>query len=104
MAVGPNRAAIDSRAFTQGRGLDVISASFGREKRTAAVTAFDRSIGLLIMAAGASNNPICSFRQASMRNVLCRRGRDEETIRAYIKNQEIVDKQLDQLQLKLASS
>ena len=31
-------------------------------------------------------------------------GRDEETIRAYIKNQEIADKQLDQLQLKLASS
>jgi hypothetical protein len=28
----------------------------------------------------------------------------EETIRTYIKNQEIVDKQLDQLQLKLASS
>ena len=31
-------------------------------------------------------------------------GRDEETIRTYIKNQEITDKQLDQLQLKLASS
>ena len=31
-------------------------------------------------------------------------GRDEETIRACIKNQEIADKQLDQLQLKLASS
>ena len=31
-------------------------------------------------------------------------GRDEETIRTYIKNQEIADKQLDQLQLKLASS
>ena len=31
-------------------------------------------------------------------------GRDEETIRAYIRNQEIADKQLDQLQLKLASS
>ena len=31
-------------------------------------------------------------------------GRDEETIRAYIKNQEIADKQLDQLQLKLVSS
>ena len=31
-------------------------------------------------------------------------GGDEETIRAYIKNQEIADKQLDQLQLKLASS
>ena len=31
-------------------------------------------------------------------------GRDEETIRAYIKNQEIADKQLDQLQLKLATS
>ena len=29
---------------------------------------------------------------------------DEETIRTYIKNQEIADKQLDQLQLKLASS
>jgi hypothetical protein len=27
-------------------------------------------------------------------------GRDEETIRTYIKNQEIADKQLDQLQLK----
>ena len=31
-------------------------------------------------------------------------GRDEETIRVYIRNQEIVDKQLDQLQLKLAFS
>jgi putative transposase len=31
-------------------------------------------------------------------------GRDEETIRTYIENQEIADKQLDQLQLKLASS
>jgi REP element-mobilizing transposase RayT len=31
-------------------------------------------------------------------------GRDEETIRTYIKNQEMADKQLDQLQLKLASS
>ena len=28
-------------------------------------------------------------------------GRDEETIRAYIKNQEMADKQLDQLQLKV---
>ena len=31
-------------------------------------------------------------------------GRDEEMIRTYITNQEIADKQLDQLQLKLASS
>jgi putative transposase len=31
-------------------------------------------------------------------------GRDEEMIRAYIKNQELADKQLDQLQMKLASS
>ena len=31
-------------------------------------------------------------------------GRDEEMIRAYIKNQELADKQLDQMQLKLASS
>src|SRR5262245_56747616 len=31
-------------------------------------------------------------------------GRDEETIRNYIKNQELADQQLDQLQLKLASS
>jgi putative transposase len=31
-------------------------------------------------------------------------GRDEEMIRAYIKNQEMADQQLDQLQLKLASS
>jgi putative transposase len=31
-------------------------------------------------------------------------GRDEEMIRAYIKNQEMADKQLDQLQLKLPSS
>jgi putative transposase len=31
-------------------------------------------------------------------------GRDEETIRAYITNQEVADKQLDQMQLKLASS
>ena len=30
-------------------------------------------------------------------------GRDEETIRAYIKNQEMADQQLDQLQLKLGS-
>jgi putative transposase len=30
-------------------------------------------------------------------------GRDEETIRAYIKNQELADKQLDQMQLKLTS-
>src|SRR5262245_64590619 len=29
-------------------------------------------------------------------------GRDEEMIRAYIRNQEMADKQLDQLQLKLA--
>ena len=32
----------------------------------------------------------------------CRGG--EEMIRAYIKNQEMADKQLDQLQLKLACS
>jgi putative transposase len=31
-------------------------------------------------------------------------GRDEEMIRAGIKNQELADKQLDQTQLKLASS
>ena len=31
-------------------------------------------------------------------------GRDKGTIRTYIKNQEIADKQLDQLQLRLASS
>jgi putative transposase len=31
-------------------------------------------------------------------------GRNEEMIRAYIRNQEIADKELDQLQLKLASS
>ena len=31
-------------------------------------------------------------------------GRDEEMIRAHIKNQEMADKQLDQMQLKLASS
>ena len=31
-------------------------------------------------------------------------GRNEEMIRAYIRNQEIADKQLDQLQLKLTSS
>jgi putative transposase len=31
-------------------------------------------------------------------------GRNEEMIRAYIKNQEMADKQLDQLQLKLSSS
>jgi putative transposase len=30
-------------------------------------------------------------------------GRNEEMIRAYIRDQEIADKQLDQLQLKLAS-
>ena len=31
-------------------------------------------------------------------------GRDEEMIRAYIRNQEMADKQLDQMQLKLVSS
>jgi putative transposase len=31
-------------------------------------------------------------------------GRDEEMIRAYIRDQAMADKQLDQLQLKLASS
>jgi putative transposase len=31
-------------------------------------------------------------------------GRNEAMIRAYIRNQEIADKELDQLQLKLASS
>ena len=31
-------------------------------------------------------------------------GRDEEMICAYIKHQEMADQQLDQLQLKLASS
>jgi hypothetical protein len=31
-------------------------------------------------------------------------GRDEEIIRAHIKNQEIGDQELDQLQLKAASS
>jgi putative transposase len=31
-------------------------------------------------------------------------GRDEEMIRTYIKNQEMADQQLDQMQLKLASS
>jgi putative transposase len=31
-------------------------------------------------------------------------GRDEETIRTYIKHQEMADQQLDQLQLKLGSS
>jgi putative transposase len=31
-------------------------------------------------------------------------GRDEETIRAYIKTQEMADQQLDQLQLKLGSA
>jgi putative transposase len=31
-------------------------------------------------------------------------GRDEEMTRTYIKNQEMADQQLDQLQLKLASS
>ena len=30
--------------------------------------------------------------------------RNEEMIRTYIRNQEVADKQLDQLQLKLASS
>jgi putative transposase len=31
-------------------------------------------------------------------------GRDDEMIRTYIKNQEMADQQLDQLQLKLAAS
>jgi putative transposase len=31
-------------------------------------------------------------------------GRDEELIRAYIKNQELADRQLDQLEIKLSSS
>jgi putative transposase len=40
----------------------------------------------------------------SGRGAISFRPSDEETIRFYIKNQEIADKQLDQLQLKLASS
>ena len=36
--------------------------------------------------------------------VRCYLGRDEEIIRTYVRNQEIADKQLDQLQLKLACS
>jgi putative transposase len=31
-------------------------------------------------------------------------GRDEELIRTYIRNQELADRQADQMQLKLASS
>jgi hypothetical protein len=31
-------------------------------------------------------------------------GRDEEMIRAYIKNQEMVDQQLDQLELKIPAT
>ena len=31
-------------------------------------------------------------------------GKDEETIRAYIRNQEMADKQSDQMQFELASS
>jgi putative transposase len=31
-------------------------------------------------------------------------GRDEETIRAYIKNQELADQQLDQMQMKFTAS
>jgi hypothetical protein len=41
---------------------------------------------------------------ASCRSIVSTVGRDEEMIRAYIKNQEMADKQLDQMQLKLASS
>ena len=49
-------------------------------------------------------------RARSLRNFLGHKfwargvGRDEETIRTYIRNQEMADKQLDQLQLKLATS
>ena len=31
-------------------------------------------------------------------------GRDEETIRAYIRNQELADQQLDQLELKISAA
>jgi putative transposase len=31
-------------------------------------------------------------------------GRDEEMIRAYIRNQELADKQLDQLELKISAA
>ena len=31
-------------------------------------------------------------------------GRDEEVIRRYIQNQELADKQLDQLEMRLAAS
>ena len=31
-------------------------------------------------------------------------GRDEETIRVYIRNQEIADQQLDQLELKISAA
>ena len=31
-------------------------------------------------------------------------GRDEEMIRAYIKNQEMADQQLDQMELKISSA
>ncbi|MBV9530496.1 MAG: IS200/IS605 family transposase, partial [Bradyrhizobium sp.] len=31
-------------------------------------------------------------------------GRDEEVIRAYIRNQEIADQQLDQLELKISAA
>ena len=52
----------------------------------------------------------CAELERKLRNFLGHKfwargvGRDEETIRTYIRNQEMADKQLDQLQLKLATS
>ena len=45
---------------------------FGLEKWTVGVTAFDRPIGLLIMAACANNNSVCFPLPTSKRIGLCR--------------------------------
>jgi putative transposase len=73
------------------------------------------SIGFCVVRSPRSSTWIAQNVERKLRNFLGHKfwargyfvstvGRDEETIRTYIKNQEIADKQLDQLQLKLATS
>jgi hypothetical protein len=55
------------------RGVALVSRQiFGLEKWTVGVTAFDRPIGLLIMAACANNHSICFPLPTSKRIGLCR--------------------------------
>ena len=60
-----------------------------------------------------SGNPTVRHYRGALRNVrqgetrgyfVSTVGRNEEMIRAYIRHQEMADKQLDQLQMKLASA